>query len=288
MVLTLAEYNCTRCGKVIGATDSFVDHAEASPSMLRIGAGAHKGRFYNIAGDYTKTQRKLIEDQLMRNRSEFKHANIPDHVLSAVADKYNAIQKDITEDRIDTEGNICGKQKFVRRGNIKDEILAALIHAECIKHKLVRKKKDIAEFMKLPSAGFSRGEDILRSLVSEGRIAEIESTETMQAHIQRYLEDLEIERENYAGFITEVIETSERCRIGMNSQISSKVLGAIWIIITHCGLKITSARLEAAGDNTKKNTFVKFSQAVDKHMITFTRIFNKYKIPLEPISTKKR
>jgi transcription initiation factor TFIIIB Brf1 subunit/transcription initiation factor TFIIB len=128
----------------------------------------------------------------------------------------------------------------VRRGNIKDEVLAGLIYFECIRASIVRKKKDIALFMKLPTNGFSRGEDILRNLQAEGKIDIPVDEEPIEGFVDRYLEELNLDNPNYIKFIVELVDESERRKIGMNSQLSSKAVGALWIIITQCGLNISS------------------------------------------------
>jgi predicted RNA-binding Zn-ribbon protein involved in translation (DUF1610 family) len=280
MILAGSEYQCVQCGQVQQyAADSCKDHGETVSGSIRISTGANKGRFYNITGDYTKTQKKFILEQLLQNQSGFTGNAFPLNVLNAVATQYNTIQKLITEDDIDSDGKVRGQKKFVRRGNIKDEVLAALIYFEAIREKMVRKKKDIALFMKLPTNGFSRGEDILRNLVAECRISLPVDEEPIEGYIDRYLDELNIDNPSFSKFVVEMVDESERRKIGMSSQLSSKIVAGVHIAITQNKMKITPMAFEKACDNTKKNTYMKFCRIVASFPTVFKPIFIKHGIP---------
>jgi len=280
MQLDGIKYHCGMCGRM---RKSIVhgnrDRDNIVSGSIRITTGANKGRFYNITGDYTKTQMKIIVDQLAQNQSSYEGMSFPSNILNAAATQYNRIQKFITEDSIDEDGNVCGQKKFVRRGNIKDEVLAGLIYFEGVREKLVRKKRDIAMFMKLSTYGFSRGEDILRNLQAEGKIDIPVDEEPIEGYVDRYMDGLKINNPNYSAFVIEIVNLSETYMIGMSSQLSSKIVGAISVLITKCNLNITSAELEKATDNTKRNTSNKFYTIVMSNVGYFIPVFKKYNIP---------
>lgn len=280
MELAGTEYLCPTCGVVeIIDVDSYKNHEDTVTGSLRITTGQNKGRFYNVTGDYTKTQRKMIHTQLIHHSSKYAGPAIPLNVLNATADQYNKIQKLVTEDDYDENGEICGQKKFVRRGNVKDEILAALLYFECIREGLVRKKRDIANFMGLTTSGFSRGENILYSLDLEGKLELPKDINPAAGFADRYLEALGLEDPRYLKFVVALVGESEKKNIGMNSQISSKTVGAIWVLINKCKLNITSLALEKAADNTKKNTFAKFYNIVVGNMSIFAHVFAEHGIP---------
>ena len=279
MELSSSEYQCRACGLTkANEFDMCKDHHETITSSIRITTGSNKGRFYNINGDYTKTQRKMVLDQLMQLATHYPGPAFPLNILNAVANQYNHIQRLITEDDLDENGNVRGQKKFVRRGNIKDEVLAGLIYFECIREKLVRKKKDIAAFMKLTTNGFARGEDILRTLEAEGKLDIPVDDEPIEGFVDRYMCALDIENPTYSQFVIDLVQRSEDKNIGMNSQISSKIVGAIWILIQRKKLGISAQALERAADNTKKNTFAKFSNMVMNNMGVFKDIFTTHGI----------
>jgi len=281
MIHNASEYQCGQCNQSKPFYDMFKDYSDTSNRSIRITTGTNKGRFYNITNDYSKTQMKSIMDQLNQKQSEYSGPAFPHNILLAAAVKYNEIQKFITEDSIDEHGNVCGQKKFVRRGNIRDETLAGLIYFEGIREHLVRKKRDVAEFMKLHTCGFSRGEDILRSLHAEGKIDIPVDEEPIDGYIDRYMEALNLDKPSYVGFVTDIVNLSEQRKVGMSSQLSSKIVGAIWILIQRCKLGISSDKLEKATDNTKRNTFIKFYNVVNTNIKLFVGIFNKYNVPLK-------
>lgn len=282
MTLAGSDYQCSECGSVQAVNgNSYKNFDDIVNGSLRITTGANKGRLYNVAcGDYAKTQLRIILDQLMKNQSNFSGMAFPHNILFAAASQYNRIQKYITEDDIDDNGKVRGQKKFVRRGNIKDEVLAGLVYFEGIREKLVRKKRDIAMFMKLPTCGFSRGEDILRNLQAEDKIDIPVDEEPIEGYVDRYMDGLNLDNPDYTKFIIELVQESENKKIGMNSQLSSKIVGAIWILIDRCKLQITPIQLECAADNTKRNTFMKFYNIVVANIAIFSHIFIKNNIPL--------
>lgn len=274
MVLNGAEYVCELCGRVQNFAN---DMPQSMQRDMRNGNYNQMPRFYSSNSDYPRMQRKLIADQL--EAAQLSSPNpFPPQIINAVIVQYNKIQQSLPSD----EEKKMGCRKFVRRGQIKDQILAALIHFECIKNGMERKKKDIAAFMKLPSNGFARGEDIIRSLHARGKIDLPVHDDSISGCISRFLANLDIDKPDYRNFIYDLVEESERRNIGLSSQISSKVVGAIWIINCHCGLGISQTTIENKSDNTKKNTFCKFYNLVMRYIDIFAPIFEQYNIPLQP------
>jgi transcription initiation factor TFIIIB Brf1 subunit/transcription initiation factor TFIIB len=278
MLKSGCDLNCPNCGLCQENETETIAHDETYTATIRIATGANKGRCYNTVSDYTKTQRKMIVDQLYQNSVAYKGPAFPVNVLAQAASQYNNIQKVITEVDYYRDGSVKGQKKFVRRGNIKDEILAALIFFEGIREKIYRKRKDIATFMNLPILGFARGEDILRNLHGEGKIDIPVDEEPNEGFIDRYTEALQLDGQ-YAPFINAIVDISEQKKIGMDSQISSKIVAAIYIVCVHCKLGITAADIEKACDNTKKNTFLKFVKTMAGFKSVFDPIFRQYGIP---------
>lgn len=287
MEISGVEYICKNCSMTIKNEKDTCDHDAVSNNNLHMTTGRNRGKIYNINSDYTRAQKKAILDQLTKNASDFAGSKIPQNVLNATATQYNNIQKFVTEDEVDGNGNVKSQKKFVRRGTIKDEVIATLIKYEGRREGIFLKNRDIASFMKLPTCGFARGEDIVRTLRERGEIDLPMDDEPVEGFTDRYLEALGIEEplnSKYSAFIKDLIDESERLKIGMNSQISSKVVGSIWLIIVNCNLNITAAKLEKAADDTKKNTFVKFYKSVIDNMTVFSTIFTKHSIPKVPKS----
>lgn len=271
MFISHLTYVCD-CGKIGEIAEScYDDNDETVGSSIKMMSGNRHRTYYNINSDYSKTQKKNINIQLIKKHN---NATIPisPQVIKKVAELYNSIQKTV----IETE---TGQKKFVRRGEIKNEVLAALIYYQCINDNFSRKKKDIACFMELSTNGFSRGESIVRNLVSNGKLNIVLDQNPMIDFLNRYFERLELD-DNYKDFVIRIIEHSENLKIGMDSHISSKVSGTIWLLIDALKLDIKISVVEIAADNTKKNTFVKFYKCVLQKMDVFREIFEVCEIPM--------
>lgn len=304
MDIVALEYQCNSCGLVTLKIDD-TSKEDLTTNHIHV-SNSSRGRFYSPVTDYTKTQKKTIIAQFSKLKSEYSDSHrdkiaIPDRVINTVCEIYNNIQKKAMQRSdgkmilVDTSADIDAKdtkdikdtntkdtkdtkdKKFVRRSTIKDEILAALIYIQCQNEGVARKKKDIATFMKLSTQGFSRGEGILRDLKAQGIIDLAIDTEQGSSYITRYLTTLGIDLK-YSDFINDIIEVSESNNVCMTSQTGSKVVGTIWVLIKVLGLKITAKELEAATDNTKKNTFDKFTKSIESKMGTFAPVFRKYEL----------
>ena len=276
MALTSSEYLCS-CGIAVDNSIENGKDANATAAAIRISSGSNSGKFYNVVGDYSKTQHKAIMKQLLSCHMHYKGTTaFPRNVINATAASYNNIQRTITEEMTLPDGTTVTK-KFVKRGTIKCEILAALMFYECVRVGLVRKKKDIAMFMDLETYGFSRGETILRNLAAEGRIdLPLNDDEVASRFVDKYAEALNIVDQGHIDFVTELVELSEERRICMRSHLSSKVAGAMWVLIRHARLDITETELERAADNTKRHTFMRFYEAVFSNMTVFGPLFREY------------
>lgn len=279
MEIAGSEYKCADCG----FTDTKEEIVETDKSntrnaVIKISTGAKRGRHYNVSSDYSRTQRQALTEQLMYRHAVSTALNIPINIIQAVVGEYNKIQQSICEVVVMEDGTRVNK-KFVRRGNPKDEVLAALIYFECTREGLMRKKKDIAEFMGLKTGGFSRGENILRDLEAIGIITLPKTIEPARRLAERYIEALNLENPAYVEFVVDIVNESEAHKICMTSLLSSKVVGAIWLLICGLKLKIPCSALEKAADNIKKNTFLKFSTTVLSALHIFKPIFDDHQIP---------
>ncbi|QJX71381.1 transcription initiation factor IIB [Faustovirus] len=287
-VLGLADYElvCGTCGAIHEYIDAAKHLDKIEESIVRVNVPGAKQRFFNIGVNPAISQKKYVLCELYRrHQAASVNIRIPKDVLESVAEKYNVIQKTSQISTLDNLGAEVTK-KFVKRGSIKDEILAALIYYECCRKGLTRKRKDIADFMKLPSQGFSRGEDILRNIINKEDIEIPADKKPTLDFTKRYLEMLGITEEKYEqydrykNFIIELVNQSEAFHIGMHSQISSKVVGGVWILNVCCRLGIPASVIEDSTDNTRKNTWMKFCNEIKDNYRVFLGVFNDYKVPM--------
>jgi len=263
-------YECSRCGYIERLDGEIRDCIEDGSTNLKMSTGR---LVYNMTSDYGKTQRKVLLEQLMQNNADFSGDKIPHDVLVKAVEKYNEIQR---SDQLD---------KFVKRGNIKDEILAALVHFMCIDARITRKKADIARFMKLRSAGFSRGEDTLRGLRAIGIIQINLNSESAEHFLSRYLEALGITPETTRDahrckeFTLKLGDATRRVHIGLTSTLPSQVVGTLWVFIQHGGVAdvvIDIAKMQSMCDGVKRNTWMRFYNAIMERKLQFIDLFDRY------------
>jgi transcription initiation factor TFIIIB Brf1 subunit/transcription initiation factor TFIIB len=266
------EMVCTGCGFVKSGGGEAGVSKDASAGYIRMSSrnNPNSVRVFSINNDYSKTQKKTTLDLLVANCNRYDGRKIPKSILQATATLYNDIQKNVLTEE---------DKKFVKRGTIRHEVLAAILYYECIEFNVARRKKDIAAFMRLQTGGFSRGEKIVRALNSNGSINIQIDKEPASDFATRYLAILGIDPK-YQEFVSEFIKTSEEYNIGMTSQSSSKVVGAIWILINGLGLAKTHAEVEAATDNCKRNTYLKYCRSVEAAPNIFEPVFEKHGVKI--------
>ena len=276
------EGRCIECGN-IQVYYRVRDANEQSFGRVRLKSRGGKIHVYNTGNSgYERTQKKVISNLLAHNQADFDGEPFPDNVVSAVIRLYSEIQY-LTEDGEDGKS----KKKFVRRGNLKEEVIAALIYFECNRAGQMRKKRDIARFMKLPTCGFSRGEDIIRGLQAEGFIDLPVDAETVDGFVIRYLKNLaifaglrELADQTSISFVSALVNESETLNISRNSQTCSKVAGAIWLLCKYKFPGISVAQIERATDNTKKTTFMRFSLEIEDKLAIFAHVFKTHNVAL--------
>lgn len=267
------EFVCVECGavnKIDGEISNRMPTLRFN-SGLKISNG-NNSRVIHIQSDYSETQRRQTYNHLIQLNNQYNGFKYPKNILRDVAEEYNKIQQHIF---INAEGK---ETKFVKRGNVKDEILGALLYYKCVTENMTRKRKDIAEFMKLPNNGISSGEETLSTLNATGVISIPVNVNPCESYTELYLERLELDPKLYKDFIVELIGRAVELNVGMSSIMNSKVIGTIWLIVQKQKLKIPYTEIETKCDGIKKNTFMKFTNNIEKNIIRFIDIFVKYNI----------
>jgi transcription initiation factor TFIIIB Brf1 subunit/transcription initiation factor TFIIB len=259
MAVDVAEFRCPVCMRSESAD---ITVADATNSTKR-----------NWSADPTRSQRQSTLRSLENRAREHTGDAIPHDILEEVSDIYLKIQTGATEEEV-IDGEVVTK-KFVRRGNNKDQILAYLIYVTCLRKGVIRSKPCIAQFMGLKSQGFSQGEKAVRLFQAQGIIKGVcFDDEPIEGFIARYFDILRIDI-TYSEFVRDLVDLSIRKRIGMTSKPTSKIVGAMWMLVTTAKLKISVADLEKATE-TKKATFMNFYEDVRTNISIFKLVFQKH------------
>jgi transcription initiation factor TFIIIB Brf1 subunit/transcription initiation factor TFIIB len=261
------DHKCPECG-VIEYVGSVQDcDGKDIVGYTTTSAGGYRG--YYGSNNYARKQEKDILSQLDELAIKYRGPAIPHHIRVKAGQWYNDIQKIL----IDTPD---GERKFVKRGDIKDEVLGKLIKYECDRAGIARMDCEIARFMGLPSAGLSRGESILRKLHTDNKIELPINIDPTDGFVNRYLDCLVLPVE-YKPFVVDLIDVANANGIGLRSIASSKVVGAIWVLVQKEKLPITIAELDKKCD-IRVNTFKKFSDAVMAKLHVFVGVFERHGI----------
>ena len=264
---------CDSCGMEKEGMGQIGENDQPTTSVVSISLGGGKSRTYNVSTSNVETRANTILaelDELSRKyTSVHGQEAVPRAIRIAVARKYAMIQESFPEK---------GGGKFIRRGDVRGSIIAALLNNEMTEGKNGRKKETISDFMDLKKAGFSSGENALREIESLGIIT-ISSNVSTEGFVERYLDRLKINKPAYAGFVSSVVQYSIDYNISMRSQLSSKVAGAIWLLLQSINSRISIERLETASDKTRANTIKNFFNSLRTNIDKFYPLYTHYDIP---------
>lgn len=162
-------------------------------------------------------------------------------------------------------------------GNARDELLAAIMFHEGNKTRCYT-SRDISNMMNLRNDGLEHGHEYLTHLASLGYFTMDTIAETRAAKIRYYYDQIvrpyielaysgdssvinNVTR-NDTNFIMEIVVCATSSFIGIRSQLQSKIVGAIWFLITNLGYNISSNEVDVRSGGIKKATFARFTVAI--------------------------
>lgn len=275
---TLRESNanklvCDICGAVKEGADQLGDHERPSSSTVSIIVGKGKKRTYNLTNTNTEQRAAAILADLDAKAKTYRERHnqeaVPRTVLINAARQYAEMQELYPE--------LCGA-RFIRRGDVRDNIIAALIYDKANEQRIGRKKEVIAELMDLKKNGFSEGMIALRNASLSGIVA-LSNNDPTEGFASRYLDTLGILNDTNLKFVCGIIDYISKYNISPSSQLSSKIVGVIWLLIKSSDLSITMKDLEHASDNTRENTITMLHKTLMRNIDKFIPIYRAYGVP---------
>ncbi len=274
--ICISVYVCPRCSKELELP---ADLDTRPGTIITIGNGPNAGRkCFSSTPNTVNVQKKTLLNDLNINYNRYmqlpNHKEVSKSVILAVVSEYNKLQS--------LQYNSRGVERpFVKRSTIKNEILATLLSIECTKEeKCVLSDVEISRFMNLPN-GFARGRSEVHKLSQMHHLNIDVDIVSVRGYINTYMNPLNIYDENYKSFVNDITVQAENSQVSVESEISSRVVGSVWILITKIKSSVSAERLEQIADK-KKNTFMKFANEVlsPKNVGMFVHVFNKHQIPL--------
>lgn len=257
---------CPQCG-IMRQCDISADITEQGNAKVRMKTGGGS-RVYNISQENSQSQLAALVAEFTARHREYKGPAIPAMITARVARAYNDLQK------LTASGVVCASF----RGNVKGQILAAMIYFMCLRSGISRTKKEVKMFMGLEhNSGIAQGEHIVRKLHTHGFI-DIVTEESAKTMAQRFLEALGIP--NGADFIADCVDVADKHFLCSASHLASKVDGALWVFIRYSRLRISDAEIEAKV-TTRKSTFMKFAAVIlsREYFPLFLPVFEAHGVP---------
>lgn len=268
----IGQYVCGQCGLIQYKNEDVDINSVSSSGVISIKSGKYTRKFHSST--HNTELNRINYTLMMLNKFQMNSPNfkIAPNLLHDVAVKFASIKIPDENEEL---------KPLIKRGIFKRQLLVVMIyHMAISEYKVQYRRADIATWAGLSNDGLSKASTFLRNLHAKGYIDMTFDNETVFGYTNRYFEAIGIDNGDYIKFATELVEYTETKKILMTSKLSSKVAGALWIVITHCKLNFPASEVEKCSDNIKPATFKKFSKIVDTNIDKFAHIFNKYKIPL--------
>jgi hypothetical protein len=96
--------------------------------------------------------------------------------------------------------------------------------------------------------------------------------------------------DNYNQFAVDLIEKADKLNIAHNSNMNTKCVGSIWMLIKALGLDISAQKVDSIC-NVRKNTFFRFCESIQNYKSNFAEIYQKYNLDFskfQSVENKKR
>jgi transcription initiation factor TFIIIB Brf1 subunit/transcription initiation factor TFIIB len=239
----------------------------------------------NTTVDYSETQRRHVMQELMAYNTAYREQGgnpFPINVLEATADAYGQVQR------------VC-----VKRSQMKQTILAALLYHMCIKHNFTRDRHEVADFAQLRSHGIARGDDFLRSLQADQKIDIDVNRDRLTPYIvttfarmklgSKYASDLlgvsaTFSRggradpiEALQAAVRDIVGIAVDKNIGTQSVLRSKVIATTYEVLRRAGAKTTLDDI-VSRCTIRKNTITRFTTKLFEYHTHFQAAYAQHNL----------
>lgn len=212
-------------------------------------------QYKQILNEYKEYRQKFIKSG---------HRAFPLNACELATDFYNKIQK-----------------QCVKRSQNKKAIMAACLWQACLLIDFAPPKREISEFMQLPQKGIARGNNFIRSLVSDGQLDINPNTDPIFPEIKtlflqiQYTAECQLVLQQY---IYEIIQIACKNSIGINSLPRTKVIGTAYIVLKRCkDTKINPNppidTKEFCKNKIRKNTIDRFINEINSYHSYFKEYY---------------
>ncbi len=275
-------YSCKTCGYIKNITtdnneyesslENYNTNSNYNFPIKCVGNNAYNYQkcMRNISSEYNIIQESNIKNKLYKLNYQSDNLLIPKNIIQNVIDQYKFIRNNYN----------------VYRGDILKGILGSLIYYECLKEKIMRKPKEIANWCKISESNLSKGDKIIKNLYEEGVLQIDIKKNNEYDYITSYLIRLDIDLK-YADFLYELLIYINTYKIGnLNSRISTKVVSIIYLLILSNNIDIKINKLSEEFD-ISISTFKSYYNVLYKNSEILIPVFEKYNI-LPPVKLPRQ
>lgn len=246
---------CQTCGIVKKQEDG------ATPKTNEKSADSKETRDYTgPKEEYKPTQRATLFS-LLRARSSETKIKFSHEILGRACDLCQTLQ-----------------QHAVYRANILFQILCACISAACYEYNNPLKPIEIAKFMGLKRKGFPKGEKRLREAVEAGYISIVQNYNPSVQFLTRYFNMIKLDMK-YFQLAKDLLDATFKNKICIDSKLTSRCVGIIWLIILVLKLPYNAGELDTAF-SIRKNTFSKIIKTLRKYKRFIRPVFEAHGVQL--------
>lgn len=255
---------CAMCGIVTDeVSEDVVNVSELTNNKLRI-VGFNSNHFQpdlyrSDNGNISMLQKKQILSEYKDYRQRFIESGgrpFPFTACEIATEFYNMIQ-----------------QKCVKRSQNKKAIMAACLWQACLLIDFAPSKIEISKFMQLPHKGIARGNNFIRTLVSNNQLDINPNTNPIYPEIKTLFIQLDYTTDKYKplhDIIYNIIQIATDNSIGINSLPRSKVIGTTYIVLKRCQDKTLVSNppidtKEFCKNKIRKNTIDRFINEINSY-----------------------
>lgn len=275
---------CTQCGLVL---ECITDNGNYEPSMdgyntsdkfhipiKCVGKNSfqYQKQLRNSTSQYSLVQEANLRKKLEKLNFKSPELKIPKNIIANTINQYRLIRQ----------------TNKINRGSVLDGIIGSLVYYECLKEGIIRKPKEISEWMCICENDLSKGDKILRSMECDGIIQIPINDDNEEKYVDSYLKRMNMPMQ-HKEVILEIFYRLEKLRIGNpNSRLSTKIAAMVFMVIVIYDIDIQPEDISKEF-NIAVSTFKTFYNDVVKRKKYIQDILDKHNIALpDKLPRKKR
>lgn len=275
---------CTQCGLV---KECITDNINYEPSMdgyntsekfhipiKCVGKNSfqYQKQLRNSTSQYSLVQEASLRKKLEKLNFKSPELKIPKNIIANTINQYRLIRQ----------------TNKINRGSVLDGIIGSLVYYECLKEGIIRKPKEISEWMCICENDLSKGDKILRNMECEGVIQIPIHEDNEEKYIDSYLKRMDMPLK-HRDIMLEIFYRLEKLRIGNpNSRLSTKIAAIVFMTVVIYDMPIQPDDISKEF-NIAVSTFKAFYNDVVKRKKYIQDILDKHGLTLpDKLPRKKR